>query len=715
MVDTSNGRKECPVYTLPEDAAQLDEFAFSKVVRGARGTYLNVPCAFDIETTNITNVEKPYAFMYQWQFCICDKVFFGRTWSEFLDLLGELRDRLNLRGRILPIYVHNLSFEFQFMRRFLHWTDVFLKAPRHVLKATADGVFEFRDSYALSNMSLAKFCKNTPDVVFMKYDKEEFDYKKIRTPETELTEKEQGYCYCDVAGLSECIAYLMKEDNLATIPMTSTGYVRRDFRNAYQRNKKLRIIWKQSRLTPELYEICRKAFRGGDTHASYNHVGWDFDEVITSYDISSSYPAAMLLDKYPVTAFAKVDSVFWAEHGRMPNYAALLFCEFRNIEYIDSAGMPYIPIDKCEDLSESVINDNGRVLKCCRYRKEDKDGNPVLDEEGNEIWLDGIVKIWLTDIDFKIIEHDYKWSKLRISDVYVAEYGELPPEDKAKVMEYFRMKTELKNVAGMEYEYGKSKNKLNALYGMRATDIAKRDFIYLDGEYVGKPYDLEQKLNDYYKSRSNFLSYQHGVWCTANARYRLRKQIWKIAETSKDPINSDVLYVDTDSIKCRGDHSADFEEVNAETIRRCEELGFYADDPDGVRHYTGVWEVDAKYDYFKSLGSKRYLVHKVGKFDADGAPVYETTIAGVSKQKGAEFFNKRGTKAFRNGCVIPDAGHLVAYYNDDPLHWIEVDGCRIRTGSNVCLVDEAYTLGITNEYMDIINKVLDKKVNSDYT
>ena len=43
---------------------------------------LNIPCAFDIETTNVIErdekgkVKKATAFMYQWQFCIDDKVFF---------------------------------------------------------------------------------------------------------------------------------------------------------------------------------------------------------------------------------------------------------------------------------------------------------------------------------------------------------------------------------------------------------------------------------------------------------------------------------------------------------------------------------------------------------------------------------------------------------------------------------------------------------------
>ena len=78
----------------------------------------------------------------------------------------------------------------------------------------------------------------------------------------------------------------------------------------------------------------------------------------------------------------------------------------------------------------------------------------------------------------------------------------------------------------------------------------------------------------------------------------------------------------------------------------------------------------------------------------------------MDKKRGAEFFTKHGPKAFKNGCCIKNAGHTVAYYNDDPLHWITVQGVRIRTGANVALKDESYTLGITNEYWDIIQKAL---------
>lgn len=683
-VDTTKGPVKCPVYDPAADLDVIDKYQARRACGSPRGNFVNMACAFDIETTNMKDAQRPYAFMYQWQFCLDHDVFFGRTWDQFIDFVYQVIDRLQLSNKKkLVVYVHNLSFEFQFMRRFFPWSNVFLKGPRNIVKATAADCIEFRDSYALSNMSLGKFCSNTPNIVFAKNDGEKYDYRKIRTPDTKLSRQEQSYCYCDVAGLCECIKHLMKEDNLAKIPMTSTGYVRRDFRREYAKDKRLRTIWKNTRLTPELYTICREAFRGGDTHASFNYVGQDLKD-ITSFDISSSYPAAMLLDQYPVTAFAKTDPAGWLRRNRMPGYAALLYVKFENLQYIGNAGMPYIALARCKHIDGCRINDNGRVLRC----GPDENGFPAYCE------------MWLTDIDLKIIEHDYTWTGRWIGAVYVSEYGPLPDAHKNQVMEYFRRKTELKNVPGMEYEYGKAKNRLNAGYGMMVTDIAKADWEYIAGDYVRKPYDLEEKLDDFYKSKTNFLRYEQGVWVTANARYRLRQMIWEVGE--------DVVYVDTDSIKCRHDHAAQFKAASDKIIEECKKHGYFATDPQGVTHYPGAWEDDGHYTFFKTLGSKRYLVQE------EGSTKFKTTIAGVDKRRGSEYFTKHGPEAFSNGCCIKNAGHTVAYYNDDQIHYITVNGCRIKTAANVALLDESYTLGITNEYWDIIQKALANIAETSY-
>lgn len=667
-VPTTEGMKDETVYSVADRAFM--PYIFAKDVRKNRIAYINIPCTFDIETTNIRDAERPYAIMYNWQFCIADRVIMGRTWEECVSFFRDLAYHFQLREkRRLVVYVHNFSFEFQFMRRFFTWTEVFCRSIRQPLKALMNGCIEFRCSYALSNMSLQKFCENSEGVTHYKLSGDEYDYGKIRYPHTELTEEELAYCYNDVRGLAECIAARMREDDLAHIPLTSTGYVRRDFRKAYQTNERLREQFERNRLSPELYTACKRALRGGDTHANHNLAGELLHDV-QSYDLASSYPAAELYDQYPVSAFFPIkEGTFYS--SRIEGFAMLIRIRFFGIVYTGDSGMPYIPLSRCENYTADRINDNGRLLAATA------------------------VQMWCTDIDYRIIKAEYAMEGEQFLEAHAAKYGRLPEEHLRTVMNYYRAKTELKGIKEKEYEYMKSKNRLNSSYGMMVTDIAKPEIEYLAGDYSRKAHDLSEALNKYYKSRNSFLSYQQGVWVTANARKRLRDMI--------NVVGADVVYVDTDSIKCRHDHREQFERKNLEIIALAEKYGGYADDRKGVRKYLGIWEYEGTYEEFKTLGAKKYIVKKDGR--------YESTIAGVSKKAGARFFNEHGIGAFHDGTVITEAGHIVAYYNDDQRHTVELDGHTILTGSNVALIDDVYTIGLTNDYLQLLKDGFDKKMH----
>lgn len=156
----------------------IDDFPFEEVCSkilhmrycGHQQTaYLSDFATFDIETTtyqmSIIDDEPQYnAFMYQWQFCMDDKVIMGNTWEEFKSLLEQLRIGLGLsHAHYFVIYVHNLPFEFQFIRNFVNITQTFSLEKRKVVKCIVNDAFEFRCSYKLSNMSLQKFVSGTPD------------------------------------------------------------------------------------------------------------------------------------------------------------------------------------------------------------------------------------------------------------------------------------------------------------------------------------------------------------------------------------------------------------------------------------------------------------------------------------------------------------------------------------------------------------------------
>ena len=149
-------------YTVKELHNILINFVDEEKIRTQKKiSYYNIPCAFDIETTSIkvqrsSQMDKQ-AFMYIWQFCIGGFVVIGRTWDEFIELYDKLVEFFDTsRDKHLIIYVHNLGFEFQFIRKRLKWETVFSLDNRKPVKAvTIDGI-EFRCSYILSGYSLAK-------------------------------------------------------------------------------------------------------------------------------------------------------------------------------------------------------------------------------------------------------------------------------------------------------------------------------------------------------------------------------------------------------------------------------------------------------------------------------------------------------------------------------------------------------------------------------
>ena len=681
-VYTKEGIRRENVFTIKE-LPLLGKLLQCKDSKKRGVNYLQIPCAFDIETTNIYKREsdgtlmtepRPFSFMYHWQFCIDDAVCFGRTWEEFQELLKALETRMNLSYKNrLVIYVHNLPFEWNFMNRFIDYAEGFFKEERKPLKILTKGGIEFRCSYALSNMSLNKFCENE-GAVYYKLDGEAFDYDKIRTPQTTLTEYEESYCYNDVRGLCECIASRLRFDSLGTIPMTSTGYVRRDLRAAVKGDKKYRESFKNNALTPELYTLCREAFRGGDTHANLNYSNQIVHNV-TSKDITSSYPASMMMNLYPQTQFFKMN-VSTFNNMDTSDYALLMEVRFINIKYIGSCGIPYIPRSKCRAYTPDKVIDNGRIL-----------------------WA-SMIECVLTDIDYEIIKKEYSYDDIFIKDIYASRYAPLSDKIKNTVMDYYKGKTLLKGDSEHVYEYNKKKNSLNSTYGCMVMRIDQEltEYDSISHKYNPTQPALEEILTKFYKSYNSFLSYQHGVWITANSRKRLREMLWKVG--------SDVIYCDTDSIKYVGDHEADFQEKNKQIIKEAEAAGAFAETKSGKIKYMGVWDDDGTYEEFKTLGAKKYV------YSEDG--IIHSTIAGVSKKAGQKFFSTNGLDAFKIGNVIPDSGHLTAFYNNDNIHQITIKGCTFTTASNVALIDNTYTIGVTDEYLDLLEKALDKCQDIDY-
>lgn len=220
---------------------------------------------------------------------------------------------------------------------------------------------------------------------------------------------------------------------------------------------------------------------------------------------------------------------------------------------------------------------------------------------------------------------------------------------------------------------------------MSVTNPLKEDIKFINGEYKRIEVDFEERIAK--ENKRAFQSYAWGVWITAWTRYKLERALEAIGPT--------FVYCDTDSIKFEGNKNLD--RLNDEYRIKAEERGAYADDSKGKRHYMGVFEKEDTYSSFKTLGAKRYAYEY-----PDGRR--GVTISGVNKKNGAsELWERGGLKAFNDGFVFRKAGGTEAIYNDNIKEVVLLDGREFTITDNVTIKDSTYTLGLTGEYLRIMN------------
>lgn len=648
---------------------------YSKRKKADKTLFRNCMCAFDIETTYLDDVEQ--SIMYIWQFAVMDLrneniwYCFGRTWEQFTKLL----DSFYHEGITVLVWVHNLSYEFQFMRHWLPFRKdkIFALKSRKVVRADIDGV-QFRCSYIQTNKSLDAFTRDM-GVVHQKLSGVEFDYSKKRYPWTEMTEYELAYGCNDVVGLLEAMKVRMdmEHDTLYSLPLTSTGYVRRLAKEAM---RKFNYNQLQAMMCDvDVYKLLRLEFRGGDTHANRYHVNKILENV-ASYDRASSYPDVMLNYRFPMSAFTPR---MITDIGELEKKCQIRDCCFiavftitnlqqRDIYY----GAPYLSLDKAVEISGQVT-DNGRILSA-----------------------DKAVYVF-NDIDWKIVKSEYV-GEVEISQVYIAKYGYLPQAFRDLVIDLFHKKTSLKNVDGQELNYMRSKELINSLYGMCAQNPVKPDVIYMDEPdqafTLEDIVDIGEKLEKYNKKA--FLLYAWGCWVTAWARLKLKEMI--------NIVGDNFVYCDTDSVKflVRDDYNrivARIEEYNQSLKELSISNKGYADDKKGITHYLGVYEYEETYKQFKTLGAKKYAYTR-----QDGT--FKITIAGVPKKAGAR---EMGTiENFNVGFVFRNSGKLESVYNDSDYGTYYTDDSsehRIEIRSNVVLRESTYEIGLSLEYMYLLASV----------
>lgn len=643
--------------------------------------YLDLACSFDIETSSFKELGEKRVVCYIWQFGLNGQVIIGRTLEEFVDFIKWLSVELKLNEkRRLMCFVHNLSYEFQFIRKYFVWLKTISNKERSPIMALSDIFVEFRCSYLLSGYNLETLAKN-----LTKYKVEKLvgnlDYDLIRHSETPLTDKEIAYCVNDVLVV---MAYIQEEiervGRLADLPTTKTGYVRRYVKKACMgRNKKDTSKWisygrLMSKLTlnADSYTMLKQAFQGGFTHANATHVNKTLENV-SSYDFTSSYPYVMLAEKFPMSAPTHVMPHSESEFAYyLKNFCCTIMVKFTDV------------ISK---VNESVLS----VSKCLQVE------NPVVDN-GRVTCADSLVTV-MTETDYFIYRNCYSIANMEILKMDIYRKGYLPVDFVKAIIKLYKDKTELKGVEGKETEYLVSKGMLNSCYGMSVTDIVRDSFEYdnENSQWLTEKPNLEESIEKYNKKKGRFLFYAWGVWVTAYARYNLMKAILQLG--------TDYIYADTDSVKFfnleKNQHI--FDNYNREVEEKlktvAQERGIDFNDFQpatikGVRKLIGVFDYEGTYSKFKTLGAKRYLYEDKGGL--------HLTVAGVSKKQGVRYIEN--FDMFTYGLKFPAeyTGKLTHTYLDDSIEGTVTDYMGVpysyKTLSGVHLEKTGYDMTITSEY-----------------
>ena len=667
----------------------------SRYTHEGKYKYLNIPVSFDTETTSFrdANGEKA-AIVYVWMLSICGLVIVGRTMDEWLATYRRLCYNFRTYGkkRYIIIYVHNLEFDFQFIRKYHTFDNVFAMGKYEPLYArTIEGV-EFRCSYKLSGYRLEKLA-NQLKLHSIKKLVGELDYRQLRHTETPLTQHEYMYCINDAKIVCAYIAELMeREEDISTLPLTKTGFVRRYCRNYCFKYNDYRTIIRSLKLTPYSFSLCKDAFMGGYTHSNSNYVDLNTLENVISSDIISSYPGVLYMEQYPMSSPTQVDIHKLSEFESLCERYCCVFKITLHKLYPRHWFDFYLSASKCEIHGVRNIA-NGRIVSCEQLTTT------------------------ITNVDWKIIKYMYKFDmdSIYVSDFIYFERDYLPTPFVKAMLELYQKKTELKGIKEFETEYQVSKENQNSFYGMTVTSPIRPIYNYVDGEWLDKKEpELEYAIDRYNNSYNRFLYFPWGIFCTAYARYNIWQAIIECG--------SDHVYTDTDSEKCLhyDNHKQFFENYNnrvkqkLELACKCHNIPLEMCMPKTIKgevKMLGAFETDGEYTRFKTQGAKRYLYTENNELHA--------VVAGLNPKSGAEYLRTHFDnpfEAFKNGLVVPSgySGRLVHTYIDTPREGYMTDiygnTAHYSQLSGVHLEPTSYSMGISGDFIRAIKYIKEKEV-----
>lgn len=599
----------------------------------------------------------------------------GQKPYDLVSVIDMLHDIMP--GDKTIIYAHNLSYDWQFVRKFMFdgWGYPLKQLntkPHYPISIEFENGLILRDSLILAQRSLDRWAKD----LNAEHQKAcgKWDYDRIRNQSDELNADELEYIEHDTLAGVECLDILRHQLNkqVYSMPYTATGIVREDVRKIGKKNRGNNLF--QSAVPDyELYKIMEYTFHGGYTHANRHEI--NYVNQATCYDFASDYPACMLMKKFPMERFMSVNDcgIDTIINNMEDNAYIFKLIMIRPRLKNGNDPMPALQSYKCFYKINPVI-DNGRILQA--------------DE----------IEIYLTDIDLKVIIDRYDFDKAYCTEVYAAYKTYLPRWLTDYVYSLFEAKTMLKG--GDKVLYNLSKAKLNSCFGMCCQRSIAADIIeeYESGEFNYISSDLEEKYQKYTESHTHVLLYQWGIYITAYAFQR----IYELGSC----ISGQWLYSDTDSAYATEWDQAALDQYNQRTRSELLAAGYGPVIKDGREYWLGVAEFDGQYSEFISQGAKRYACR-----DMEGK--LKITVAGVPKS-GVECLHD-DIRNFKKGLIFDGltTGKLTHEYIYTDKIYIDDQGNETGDSVNLTpcdyLLDSVYKVDWDKiNYQDIYIQVYDE-------
>lgn len=641
------------------------------------------PAFLDTETSWNHNTQKPLAWVYQWCMEFNGEYCIGRYVFDLIKEFRKLYDYYELgEKQRLVIYVHNLSYDHCYIYKQLKkefGEPEILAIKSHKILIARYGGLEFRCTYLLSNMSLDDWGVKLQAPVRKMVSA--IDYEAIHYPDEELTEIDWLYMVNDVAAL-KCNTYLEmlnESDTVLNIPFTSTGYVRRDCRKASRKEDGYRSWFKETALKPDIYKALFFCYAGGLTHGNRYLAGKTiYDD--KHGDFKSFFPAIAVTRYSPMGPFKFIYS-FMEEFKTFPmerlkrylsEKCCVMLVRFNNL-YLD-------PKVTCPCLSKNKVYNYPQV----RFTIN-KAGTYGTDN-GRVINALGECLIYCTELDLYWIMDQYKTDGFQLVELYAADRG----YDRQCIIDvtnnYFKGKEQLPKDSTF---YMKQKAKLNAIYGMKATNPIRSEVeIDTDTGVWTEVRDMtdshiEEMLNKYYKSYNSFNAYQQGVYITSWSRYLLLKII-------RDVIGyENFIYCDTDSAFYinKPEIQKRIDAFNNDIIELNIKRGLGVENRKGKMSYYGVFEMEEDPKSFRFLHAKCYAYTTYDD-------VLHCIIAGVTANNkklkdDPEYMTREdelgSVDALEDGFTFEQCGGTTSLYLDNDIEYVDIDNHVVEC-AGACII-----------------------------